>query len=117
MQPLLPDLRHERRTTPGDLRPAVRRADSGLLILIPDQRPAQCLAPEVPGLLRTVARQRSDESAVGEELVVRPDDAELVALRVGEHDVILVRALADVDVPGAEFERPRHRLLLVLKGR
>ena len=29
----------------------------------------------------------------------------------------LLRALADVDVPGAESERPRHRLLLVLEGR
>jgi hypothetical protein len=29
----------------------------------------------------------------------------------------LLRALTDVDVPGAEPERPRHRLLLVLKGR
>ena len=28
----------------------------------------------------------------------------------------LLRALADVDVPGAESERPRHRLLLVLEG-
>ena len=29
----------------------------------------------------------------------------------------LLRALADVDVPGAESERPCHRLLLVLEGR
>ena len=29
----------------------------------------------------------------------------------------LLRALTDVDVPGAESERPRHRLLLVLEGR
>ncbi len=29
----------------------------------------------------------------------------------------LLRALADVDVPGAEFERPCHRLLLVPEGR
>src|SRR5260221_124153 len=63
MQPVLPGLRHQRRTAPGDLRAAARRADRGLLVLIPDQRPAQRLAPEVPGLLRTVARERSDESA------------------------------------------------------
>ena len=29
----------------------------------------------------------------------------------------LLGALADVDVPGAEAERPCHRLLLVLRGR
>src|SRR5262249_53608830 len=74
-------------------------------------------APERPDLLRTLARKRSDESAVGEEFVVRLDDAELVAFGVGEHDMTLLRALADVDVPGAESERPRHRLLLVIEGR
>jgi hypothetical protein len=37
---------------------------AGLLALVPDQRPAQRFAPEVPDLLRTVARNRSDESAV-----------------------------------------------------
>ena len=31
--------------------------------------------------------------------------------------MILLRELTDVDVPGAEPERPRHRLLLVLEGR
>jgi hypothetical protein len=29
----------------------------------------------------------------------------------------LLRALANVDVPGAEAERPSHRLLLVSQGR
>ena len=29
----------------------------------------------------------------------------------------LLRALTDVDVPGAESERPRHRPLLVIQGR
>jgi hypothetical protein len=42
----------------------MRRADRGLLALVPDQRPARRFAPEVPDLLRTVARNRSDESAV-----------------------------------------------------
>ena len=117
MQPVLPGLRHHWRTAPGDLRTAARRADRGLLVLVPDQRPAQRFAPEVPDLLRTVARKRSDESAVGEEVVARLDDAELVAFGVGEHDMTLLRALTDVDVPGAESERPRHRLLLVIEGR
>jgi hypothetical protein len=117
MQPVLPSLRHKRRTAPGDLRTAVRRANRGLLVLIPYQRPAQRFAPEVPGLLRTVARKRSDESAVGEEVVIRLDDAELVAFGVREHNMTVLGALTNVDVPGAELERPRHRLLLVLEGR
>src|SRR5262245_19671377 len=117
MQPVLPGLRHQWRTAPGDLRTAARRASRRLLVLIPDQRPAQRFAPEVPDLLRTVARKRADESAAREEVVVRLDDAELVAFGVCEHNMTLFRALTDVDVPGAESERPRHRLLLVLEGR
>src|SRR5688572_28577770 len=104
MLPVLAGLRRQRRTAPGDLRTAVRRANGCLLVLIPDQRPPQRLAPEVSDRLRTVARERPDESAVGEELVVRFDDAELVAFGVGEHDMAFFRALTDVDVPGAEFE-------------
>jgi hypothetical protein len=30
--------------------------------------------------------------------------------------VTLLRALPDIDVPGTEFKRPRHGLLLVLEG-
>src|SRR3989337_2718508 len=117
MQPVLPGLRHQWRTAPRDLRTTARRADRGLLVLVPDQRPAQRFAPEVPDVLRTVARKRPDESAVSKELVARLDDAELVALGVGEHHMILLWALTDVDVPGAEPERPGHRLPLVLEGR
>src|SRR5580693_7452282 len=29
----------------------------------------------------------------------------------------LLRALTDIDVPGPETQRPRHRLLLIIKGR
>ena len=47
-------------------------------------------------------------AAVGEEVVARLDDAELVALGVGEHDVPLLGQLADVDVPATEGERPRR---------
>jgi divalent metal cation (Fe/Co/Zn/Cd) transporter len=50
MQSSLPGLRHQPRTVPGDLRAAMRRADRGLQTLIPDQRPAQRFAPEVPDL-------------------------------------------------------------------
>jgi len=104
MQPILPGFRHQRWAAAGDLRTAARRANRGLLVLIPDQRPAQRRAPEVPDLLRTVTRQRSDESTLGEEAVARLDDAELVAFGVGEHHVTLARALTNVDVPSAEGE-------------
>src|SRR5689334_15705546 len=77
MQPVLPGLRLQRRAAPGDLGAAVRRADRGLLVLVPYQRPAQRLAPEVADLLRTVARERPDESAFGQEVVARLDHAEL----------------------------------------
>jgi S-adenosylmethionine-dependent methyltransferase len=117
VQPVPPGPRHQWRTAPGDLRTAVRRADRGLLVLVPDQRPPQRLTPEVPDRLRAVARKRADEPTVGEEGVTRPDDAELVAFGVGEHHMALIGALADVDVPGAEPDRPRHRVLLVLEGR
>ena len=117
MQPVLPGLRRQGRAAPGDLRAAVRRANRGLLVLIPDQRPAQRFAPEVPDFLGTLTGKRSDESAVGEKLIVWLDDAELIAFGVGEHNVSLLRSLTNVEVPGAEPERPRHRLLLVLKRR
>jgi len=52
-----------------------------------------------------------------EEVVARLDDAELVTFGVGEHDMTLFRSLTDVDVPGAESERPCHRPLLVIQGR
>ena len=103
-------LRPHRRTTPRDLRAAARRLDRGLLILVPDQRPAQCLAPEVADLLRAVAGQLTEEPAAGEEVVARLDDAELVALGIGEHHVLLLRELPDVEVPAAEPECPLHRL-------
>src|SRR4029077_6997507 len=49
VQSSLPGLRRQPRTVPGDLRTAPWRPDRGLQTLIPDQRPAQRFAPEVPG--------------------------------------------------------------------
>ena len=117
MEPVLPDLRRKRRT-PGDERTgAVRRADRGFFVLIPDQRPSERFAPEVPDLARTVARDRSETSAGGEEGVARLDDAELVAFGVGEHDMVVVGRLTDVDVAGAELDQPLDRFLLVVERR
>ena len=90
--------------------------DRGLFVLIPDQRPSERVAPEVPDRSRTVAGDRSEASAAGEEGVVRLDDAELVAFGVGEHDVSVVGTLTDVDVAGAELDQPRDRFRLVVDG-
>lgn len=79
-------------------------------------RPAQRLAPEVADRLGAVAGDRPDEAGVGEELVAGLDHAELVAVRIGEDDVAVLRGLADVDVPRAEFQCPVHRLPLGLRG-
>src|SRR5215204_2074306 len=108
MQPVLSGLRVDWRPAPGHLRTAARRLDRRLLILVPDQRPAQRLAPEVADLLRAIAIDRTDESRVCEEVVVRLDDAELIAFGIGEHHVIFVRRLTDVNVPAAQLERPSH---------
>ena len=56
-------------------------------------------------------------SKIGEEAVARFNDAELVAFGVGEHHVACLRTLANVDIPGAEFERPRHGPALILERR
>ena len=65
------------------------------------REPSQLSAPET--------------SAGGQEGVLGLDDAELVPFRIGEHDVRIVRALTDVEVPGAQLEQPRHRRLLVVE--
>ena len=49
-------------------------------------------------------------------LLLGGQHTELLALGVGEHHMTL-RALTDVDAPGAESGRLGHRLLLVLEGR
>ena len=92
--------------TPGDQRTgSVRRADRRLFVLVPDQRPTEHGTPEEADLSGAVAGDRSETSAAGEEPVPRLDQAELVALGIGEHDMGLVRPLADVDVAGAEREQ------------
>src|SRR5207245_2171816 len=55
--------------------------------------------------------------AVSEEGIVRLDDAELVALGVGEHDMLVVGALTDIDVAGPELDQPLDRFPLVIDGR
>src|SRR5438477_6420407 len=117
MKSVLRDLRGNRRT-PGDERTGpVRRADRGFFVLIPDQRPSERFAPEVPDLWRTVARDRSETSAVSEKGIVRLDDAQLVAFGVGEHDMTLAWILTDVDVVAAELDKPPDRFVLVIDGR
>src|SRR5436190_1435502 len=73
VQPVPPHPRHQWRTAPRDLRSSMGRTDRGLLVLVPDQRLAERLAPEVAHLLRPVTGQGPDEPAVGEEVVARLD--------------------------------------------
>jgi hypothetical protein len=116
MKPVPADLRYVRTATPGD-EPAgaVRRADRRFLVLIPDQRPTQRVAPELPDLSRTVARQRSKTSAASEERILGLYDTELIAFGVCEHDMRFVRALTNVDVPATQFDQPRDRFVLVVE--
>src|SRR5207302_4722325 len=88
----------------------------GFFVLIPDQRPSEHGAPEVPNLSRTVARNRSESTAARQERIVRFDDAELVAFGVGKHDMRFVWALTDVDVAGTDLDQPPDRLRLGIEG-
>src|SRR5258708_7195964 len=118
MEPLLARLRHQRRTVPLDLRTrAIGRLDRRLLVLIPHQRPSERFAEEGPEGPRTVAVARPEAWAAGEEAVVRLNDAELVALGIGEHDMGVVGVLTDVDVPGTDRQELAHCVLLVVDRR
>ena len=105
--------RQDGRPAPGDLRPALRRLHRRLLVPVPDERPAERRAPEDADVTAPVARQLAERPAAGEVAVARLDDAEGGAGHVGEHDVLLLGQLPDVDVTRAEGQRPRHRHLLV----
>jgi hypothetical protein len=67
MKPVLCQLRRNRRTPGNERAGTVRRADRGFVVLIPDQRPPERFTPEVPDFSRTIARDRSQPPAVGEE--------------------------------------------------
>ena len=109
VEPLDPESGHERRSAPGDLRSgSVGRLDCSFLILIPDQRPLERGAPETAECVGAVAVHRAEPWAAGQEAAVRIDDAELVAFRVGEHDVGVGRVLTDVDVCRTQVEELRH---------
>ena len=105
-------LRCERWAAPGDLRAAGRGLDRGLLVLVPDERPAERLRPEVADLSAAVTGNLAEEAAPGQEPVARLDHAEGVALRIGEHDVAFVWQLPDIEMVRPELESRRDRLLL-----
>jgi hypothetical protein len=58
----------------------------------------------VPDQSGAVAGELAEEAAVGQKRVAGFDDAELVALRIGQHDVFLFRKLAHIEVAGAQPE-------------
>ena len=102
----------ERRPAPGDLEPTLRRRDRGLAVLVVHQRPVERRRPEDPDLARPVGGDLAEEARAGQPVVGLLDHAELVALRVGQHDVVLVRQLPDVEVGRAELERASDVRLL-----
>ena len=104
------------RGPPRDERTAIRLTDRRLFFLIPDQRPAERVTPEVPDRRRAVAGDRAEASTVSQERVGRLDEAELVAFGIGQHHVAFVAALTDVDMVGAVLDQPPDRFLLVSDG-
>ena len=87
------------------VRPFGPGADRGLIVLIPHQRPTEGFAPEVAGLPGAVAVHRSSRGP-SEEVVARLEDAELVALRVRQDNMVLVGALTDIHVGRTDLQEP-----------
>ncbi len=118
MHTVFPVLRDWRRATPGDERTgSVRCAYSGLIVLIPNQRPSEGSAPELPDVPSPVAVDRSETFCSCEETVPGLEDAQLVALWVGEHHMAILGVLTNVDVAGAELKQRLDRFLLITHGR
>jgi len=116
MQAVLAELPHQRRSTPLDDRTgAVSGTDRSLLVLIPNQWPAEYFAPELADLARSIGVDRSETPAAGEEVAVWLDDAELVALRVDQNDMTFVSALTDVDVTSTQCDQSLDQVVLVLE--
>jgi hypothetical protein len=116
MESVLPGFGVQRGAAPRDHRSGeVRCADRGLFVLIPDQRPTERGAPEVSDLAGPVTGDRSETPAARQEVVGRPDDAELIALGVSEHDVFFLRALTDVDVSATQRDQSLDRFRLVVE--
>jgi len=86
-------------------------------VLIPDQRPSERFGEEAPEGPRAVTVDRPKARTAGEEAVVGLDDAELVALGIGEHDMGVVGVLTDVDVSRTDRQERGHRVVLVVERR
>ena len=96
--------------------PPTRRLNGSLFVLVPDERPLEGVAPEQADLPVAVARHLAEKATASKELVSRLDHAELVAARVGQHDVVLVRELPDVEVAAAKPQHGRDRASLILQS-
>jgi hypothetical protein len=81
----------------------------------PNERPFEYVAPEQADLPAAVARDLVEEAAAGEEVVSRPDHAELVAAGVCQNDVVLLGELPDVEVAATEPQCRLDRVALVLE--
>lgn len=62
----------------------------------------------IANLGETVTGQRAEERTASEVHATRLEYAQLVAVGIGEDDVLGVWSLADVQVPGAKLERSVH---------
>ncbi len=115
METVLAGLVHHRRSTPLDDRTsAVGCTDRRLVVLVPDQRPTEYLAPELADLACAVGIDRPETRAAGKEVAVRRNDAELVSLGIGEHDMTFFLPLADVHAARASFDQSVDCVLLIL---
>src|SRR4051794_13988749 len=117
MQTVLADVRRHGRPPRDERTAAVRRADRSFFVLVPEQRPSEHGTPEVADLWRTVACDRSQTTTTGEEPVARLDHAELVAFRIGEHDVLVGGPFTPLEGVCARFGRAVGPLPFVVHGR
>ena len=84
--------------------------------MIPDERPFEGGAPEIPEGLSSITVDCADQIRAVEETVARLDDAELVAFRVSQDGMRLIGALTDVHVPGPETQCPVGHQPLAVQG-
>ncbi len=63
--------------------------------MVPHERPAQSPTPETTDLRATFACHLAEVASSGEEVVIRFDHTELIAPRIGHHNIAFVGSLAD----------------------
>jgi hypothetical protein len=72
--------------TPGNLGPSQRRLDSGLLVLVPHERPLQGGAPEQADVTASLACDLAEEAGASQEFVAGLNHTERVAAWVSQNN-------------------------------